>query len=47
MTHYLDENRFENQVLSMLYYDRTGISEGTDIAKCNKSRECMIYHYWF
>ena len=30
----------------MLYYDRTDISEGIDSAKCNNSKECMIYHYW-
>ena len=31
----------------MLYYDRIDKSEGTDPTKSNKSRECMIYHYWF
>ena len=31
----------------MLYYDRIDISEGIDITKNNKSRECMICHYWF
>ena len=31
----------------MLYYDRIDISEGTDPTKSNKSRECMICHYWF
>ena len=31
----------------MLYYDRIDKSEGTDLTKSNKSRECMIYHYWF
>ena len=30
----------------MLEYDRIGISEGTDISKTNKSRECDIFHYW-
>ena len=28
----------------MLYYD---ISEGIDATKSNKSRECMICHYFF
>ena len=31
----------------MLYYDITDISKGIDPTKCNKSRECMISHYWF
>ena len=31
----------------MLYYDRIDISKGTDLAKSNNSKECMIYHYWF
>ena len=31
----------------MLYYDRIDISEGIDLAKSNKSKECMICHYWF
>ena len=31
----------------MLYYDRIDISEGIDSTESNKSRECMICHYWF
>ena len=31
----------------MLYYDRIDISEGSDHTKSNKSRECMICHYFF
>ena len=31
----------------MLYYDRINISEGTDLAKSDNSKECMIFHYWF
>ena len=31
----------------MLYYDRTDICEGTDLAKSNKSKECLISHYCF
>ena len=30
-----------------MYYDRFYVSEGTDSTKSNKSRECMICHYWF
>ena len=28
----------------MLYYDRTDISEGIDLAKSKNSKECMISH---
>ena len=31
----------------MLYYKRINISEGIDPTKSNKSKECMICHYWF
>ena len=31
----------------MLYFDRTDISEGIDLAKSNNSKECMICHYCF
>ena len=31
----------------MLYYDRIDISEGTDLAKSNNSKGCMICHYLF
>ena len=31
----------------MLYYDRTDISEGINVAKSNNSKECAICHYWF
>ena len=31
----------------MLYYDRIDINEGIDPTKSNKSKECMICHYWF
>ena len=30
----------------MLYYDRIDISKGIDPTKNNKSRGCMICHYW-
>ena len=33
--------------LELLYYNRTDISEGDDLAKINKYKECRIYHYWF
>ena len=31
----------------MLEYDRIDISEGIDIEKTNKSKECNIFHYWY
>ena len=31
----------------MLEYDRIDISEGIDIDKTNKSKECMLCHYWY
>ena len=33
--------------LTNLYYDRIDITEGAEILKSNRSRECMICHYWF
>ena len=31
----------------MLEYDRIDISEGIDVNKTNKSKECMLCHYWY
>ena len=31
----------------MLYCDRIDINEGSDPTKSNRSKECMICHYWF
>ena len=31
----------------MLQYDRIGVSEGIDINKTNKSKQCMLCHYWY
>ena len=31
----------------MLEYDKIDISEGIDINKTNKSKECDICHYWY
>ena len=47
ITDYLDINRFEDQMLQMLYYDRIDISEGNDLAKSNNNKECMICYYFF
>ena len=31
----------------MSEYDRIDISEGIDVDKANKSKECMVCHYWY
>ena len=31
----------------MLGYDRIDISEGIDVDRTNKSKECMLCHYWY
>ena len=31
----------------MSYQDRIDIRKGTDLAKSNNNRKCMICHYWF
>ena len=31
----------------MLHYERIDVSEGTDINKSDKSKKCMICHYWY
>ena len=31
----------------MLKYDRIDISEGTDVNKTYRSKECMFCHYWY
>ena len=28
-------------------YERTDTSEGIDLEKSDKSKECMICHYWY
>ena len=30
----------------MLQYDRIDVSEGIDINKTRKTKECMLCHYW-
>ena len=30
-----------------MYYDRTDVGEGIDPTESNKSKECMICHYFF
>ena len=43
----LADNLFENQILEMLHYDRCDIREGIDPTKINRTKECMIFRYWF
>ena len=31
----------------MIEYERIDISEGIDVNKTNKSKECMLCHYWY
>ena len=31
----------------MLQHDRLDVSEGIDVNKTNKSKECMLCHYWY
>ena len=31
----------------MLQYERIDISEGIDFDKSDKSKECMIFYYWY
>ena len=31
----------------MLHYERIIVSEGIDINKSKKSKECMICHHWY
>ena len=33
--------------VKMLYYNKINVSEGIDINKSNKSKECMIFRYWY
>ena len=34
-------------IIEMLEYDRIDIWEEIDINKTNKSKECMLCHYWY
>ena len=33
--------------IKMLYFDRIDVSEGIDVNKKSKSKECDICHYWY
>ena len=34
-------------IIKMLEYDRIDISEGIDVDMSNKSKECILFHYWY
>ena len=34
-------------IIKMLKYDRIDVSEGIDVNKTNKPKECMLCHYWY
>ena len=34
-------------IIKILEYDKIDISEGIDVNKTNKSKECMFCHYWY
>ena len=38
---------FNKNNIKMLHYDRTDVSEGSDINKTSLSKECIICHYWY
>ena len=31
----------------MLHFDRINVSEGIDVNKISKSKECDVCHYWY
>ena len=33
--------------ITMLHYERIDVSEGIDVNKTSKSKECDICHYWY
>ena len=33
--------------IKVLYCDRINLSEGTDVGKTSKSKECDICYYWY
>ena len=35
------------RIIKMIEYDRIDISEGIDVDMTNKSRECILCHYWY
>ena len=44
---YYPQVYLQKWVIKMLQYEKITISEGTHIHKSNKSKECILYHYWY
>ena len=45
-----ENNKYYPQVflnIKVLHYDRIDISEGIDVNKTSRSKECDICHYWY
>ena len=36
-----------NVFIKILEYDKIDISEGINVNKTNKSKECMLCHFWY
>ena len=34
-------------IIKVLENERIGFLEGIDVSKSNKSKECMLCHYWY
>ena len=34
-------------IIKLLENERIGFLEGIDVSKSNKSKECMLCHYWY
>ena len=34
-------------IMKMLQYERIDVLEGIDINKSDKSKECLVFHYWY
>ena len=37
---------FDVTYVKMFHYNKIKVSEGIDVNKLNKSKECMICYYW-
>ena len=43
---FLDDTLYELNI-KMIEYERIDISESIDVNKTNKSKECVLCHYWY
>ena len=44
---FLDDTLYELNIKKMIEYERIDISNGIDISKTNRSKECMLCHYCY